>query len=111
MTGYHARLVLSIAMLLQGVGAIASEIGTALRPHCHMTMGSDQGKPAKMPCCHGEECSMPSCSTGCVMAGVACIMPLTSHRLVRALTTQKLWIPSPGKRSLASSPPLRPPIA
>jgi len=109
MTALLARLVLSIALLLQGVGVIASEIGTAVRPHCRMSMSGDQGKPAKMPCCHGDECTMPSCAEGCVMSGASFIAPQFSSNVANA-TAQLVWEPSRDARSLDSSPPLRPPI-
>jgi hypothetical protein len=105
-----ARILFALALLVQGMGAIAAEIGSAVHPRCRMAMAIEHGKPAKMPCHLCDECTMPSCSTGC-MAGVSFLVPQPLPPLAFAPVSYLPPASSSSVRSLDSSPPLRPPIA
>jgi len=104
-----ARILLSIALLVQGVGAIASEIHSATHPHCH-GMGSPE-QPHKRGCCQGNDCTTPECSSVCVAAAAAFIVPMTAAVVVPAHPSQPRLAVATLAPFLDTGPPTRPPIA
>ncbi|HZP68149.1 MAG TPA: hypothetical protein VFB32_17735 [Rudaea sp.] len=103
-------MLLAIALLVQGVGAIASEMGVASHSRCHASGSSLHGKPAKMPCCHCDECTIPACASGCAMDGATFIVPMSWQPHTIELAAQHVGDASPTVRSSDPRPPLRPPI-
>jgi hypothetical protein len=109
MPGLFARLILAVALIVQGVGALASEIpGTASHPHCHQS--GTHGKQIKMPCCHCDECNVPACSSGCAVSSSAFIVPSTLIAAVHPICPELHWTLASTMHSIDSSPPIRPPI-
>lgn len=113
MTEVLARIVLSIAMLLHGVGGIASEIDVASHPHCHAAShhsAGEQGRQGKMPCCHCDECTVPACASGCAVQALAFIVradivqaAYERHAAANVMRASRVVC-------IDTNPPLRPPI-
>jgi len=104
-----ARIFLSLALLVQGVGAIASEIRVDAHPHCHAS-GSPE-KPHKAACCHCDECTLPGCASGCFVHGSAFLMPLDFTSMAPLALTEPPARATPRLIPVDPGPPVRPPIA
>jgi len=109
MTTLLARILLSLALLVHGVGVIAAEIGMASQPHCHAA--GAHGKQGKMPCCHCDECTLPACASGCAVDCGTFIVPVDIQPVWHAPVVASAHSRVAEHRSVDASPPLRPPIA
>jgi hypothetical protein len=105
-----ARIVLSLALLLQGVGAMAAAVAAASHAPCHHASG-DTRKPARMACCHCDECTLSACTAGCAFHGAsfAAVAVVTPAATVWRFEPARLVAPTALSPDLR--PPLRPPIA
>lgn len=110
MTAILARIVLSLALLLQGVGAMAAVAGAVSHAPCHHA-SSDGGKPGKMACCHCDECTLPACASGCAFHGPAFAAVATVTPAASVLRFEPAHHIALGIFSPDPPPPLRPPIA